>query len=111
MGLLASADDQLRCRFQVVGINPPAPAQASDVVKTYLKLYNTETGAMRAYEKTAKPKEKACIFLQLVCRDSSLVGSDEFAMINLIHCPQGKQGVNFFTDLQPADLAAAGKKG
>ena len=97
-----------RCRFSVNAIVPFEENKKQDF--SFLKFYNTKTGASRDFSaKSDKPKanEKLCIFLQLLCKDSSIQYTDEFVRVTLMQDSDD----GFFKGINPQDLIAPGKKG
>ena len=52
----------------------------------FVKAFNSKTGAFRdlaAKGEKLKANEKYCIFVQLLCKDTSLLFSDTFVRINI----------------------------
>lgn len=97
-----------RCRFSVNAVVPDEESKAADF--SFLKIYNTKTGATRdVNSKNDKPRanEKLCIYMQLVCKDTSTFHTGEFVKIQVMQDSED----GFFKGLNPADLMAAGKKG
>lgn len=103
-----------RCRFTVNNIIFDSQSTTSDDINylSLVKVLNTKTKQIRDLakseksEKALKPNEKLCFFVQLVCKDSSLVFTKDFVQLNILQ-EQGKDG--FFTGIEPSDLLQ-GKK-
>jgi len=76
----------------------------------FVKVLNTKTRQIRDLgksEKSVKAQEKMCIFVQMVCKDASLIFTNDFIRVNIIQ----EQGVpGFFPNISADDLLSK-KKG
>ena len=83
-----------RCRFSVCGFNLDDSKESSGDLNhmNFVKVLNTKTRQIRDLgksEKSVKAHEKMCIFVQMVCKDASLIFTNDFIRINIIQ----EQGV------------------
>ena len=79
--MLQSSDTVVKSRFTVNAFMPELE-QPSD----FVKAYNPKTGRFRDVEakgEKLKTNEKYCIFIQLICKDTSLLFSDTFVRVNI----------------------------
>ena len=94
-----------RCRFAVNAVLPDLNESKSAI--EYLKIFDTKSGVSRDFtSQKLKPNEKLVIFVQLLCKDPSLLFSNDFVRINI--CQDSKDG--FFKGMNPSDLGSNKKE-
>ena len=98
-------ESKFRARFSVQSVYPDPSSNELSA----LRFFNPKTGASRpiaSKSDKAKPGEKLVLFVQLACKDASVMFSGDFLRMTVVQ----ESDKGFFTGISPADILGSTKK-